>query len=101
MFYQGALQVPIIGLHPFGSAPPGRDCTFGESLGRVGDHQFRITDQFRSETMTGRAGSEMAVEREMFRGEFAQGETALCVSVIRGIAELFPHFRWSIGVLEY
>ena len=66
-----ALQVPVIGLHAFGSAPPGRDRAFGNGLGRIRNHQFGIADQFRAKPMADRAGAEVAIERKMPRSEFA------------------------------
>ena len=63
------LQPAIVGLHPFCAAPPWHDRAFRERLRGIGHHQFRIADQLRAESMTGRTGAEMAVKGKMFRRE--------------------------------
>ena len=71
MLYQRGLQLPVIRLHRFCSATPRRDRALRQRLFGMGDHQFRIADQLRPESVTNRAGAEMAVEGEMPRREFS------------------------------
>src|ERR1700730_7405749 len=72
MFPEGAFQLLVIGTHSFGPAPPRRDRALGNRFSFVGDHQFGIDHELRSQTVTGWTRAEMAVERKMFRRELAQ-----------------------------
>ena len=38
MFHERALQMTIVGPHPFGATSPWCDCAFGQSFGGIGDH---------------------------------------------------------------
>ena len=98
MFHQRALQMAIIRLHRLRPAPPRRDCAFGQRSARIGNHQIRIADQLRAETMTGRAGAKMTVERKVFRRQLAKCEPGLRVSVIGRVAKFFPNcVRLDVG----
>ena len=100
MLHQRALQLPVIGLHPFRAAPPWRDRAFRERLCRIGNHQIGIADQLRPQAVAGRARAEMAVKGKMFRRELAQREARLRVAVIGRIAKFFPSlFRFGVRAL--
>ena len=62
MFHESVLQMTIVGKHALCAASPWCDCSFGQSFGWIGNHQLRIDDQLRPQTVTSRAGAEMAVE---------------------------------------
>ena len=71
VFDQRILQMPIVDSHAFCAATPGRDCSFGQRFGLVGDHQLRIDHQLCSQTVASRASAEVAVERKMSRRQLA------------------------------
>ena len=71
VFNQRILQMPIVDSHAFRAATPGRDCSFGQRFGLVGDHQLRIDHQLCSQTVASRASAEVAVERKMSRCQLA------------------------------
>ena len=71
VLHERALEIPVVSLHPFRAATPGCDCALRERLFRIGNHELRIANQLRAETMTRRTSAEMAVERKVFRCQLA------------------------------
>src|SRR5438477_3783979 len=67
MFYQRALQLFVIGLHPLRSATPWRNHSLGDRFFRLGNHQLWVNDQLRPKSVTCRTGTEMTVKGKMLR----------------------------------
>ena len=97
MFHQRQLQVAIIRLHSLRSAAPRRDCPFGNRFARVRNHQVRINNLLCAQTVTGRTGTQVTVERKMSWSELAERESSFRVSVIGRVTDFFPN-RFGLSV---
>ena len=70
---QGSGQGRVVGLHFRGALAPGHDGAVVEGLVLIKD-EVRIEVGFGPQPLASRAGSEVAVEREMLRGQARQSE---------------------------